>query len=86
MLDALLAVENGAIPHRLSRLTLDAAGTAVAKDDIVEKGPALVAPTSGVVVGKDYVYIAVSQWDSFDDDGKRNGDAAVEIRRLSLPL
>jgi len=80
--DALLAVQNGAIPHRLARLLL--AGNTVERAEIVESGPALVAPTSGVVVGGDYLYIAVSQWDSFDEDGKRTGDAPVEIRRIRL--
>jgi sugar lactone lactonase YvrE len=61
--NALLAVQNGALPHRVARL---------------------VGPTSGVVVGGDYVYIAVSQWESFDDDGKRIADVPVEIRRLTL--
>ena len=58
--------------------------TAPCRTAIVEKGPALVGPTSGVVVGGDYVYIAVSQWEAFDDDGKRNADGPAEIRRLKL--
>lgn len=82
--DALLGVQNGATPHRLSRFALDAAGSAVARAEIVERGPALVSPTSGVIAGGAYVYVAVSQWESFDDDGKQTASVPVEIRRVKL--
>jgi sugar lactone lactonase YvrE len=80
----LWAVQNGATPHRLSRFALASGGDAVTRADIVERGPALVAPTSGVIAGGAYVYIAVSQWESFDDDGKQNASVPVEIRRIKL--
>lgn len=67
---ALIAIQNGVRPHRVMRLTLTADGAAVQSATVLEmNNPHFNEPTLGVVAGKDFVYIANSQWGSFDKGG-----------------
>lgn len=43
-------------------------------------------PTLGTVVGDDLIYVAASQWQSFDAEGKLLVDQLVEPKILRLPL
>ena len=43
-------------------------------------------PTLGTVVGDDLIYVAASQWQSFDAEGKLLVDQLVEPTILRLPL
>lgn len=80
--DALYGVLNGVAPYRLVRFEL--AADRVARVTLIESGPDLVAPTSGVVANGALYYVAVSQWESFGDDGTRKVDVPVVIRRIDL--
>lgn len=66
----LIGVQNGVTPHRVVRLTLDAAGEKVIRSEVLERAhPAYDEPTLGVVVGDDFLYIADGQWERFGEDG-----------------
>lgn len=68
--DDLIAIQNGVRPHRVMRLALTQDGTGVKTATILEmNNPLFNEPTLGVVAGKDFVYVANSQWGSFDKGG-----------------
>lgn len=66
----LIAIQNGVRPHRVIRLALTPDGTGVKTATILEmNNPLFDEPTLGVVAGEDFVYVANSQWGSFDKGG-----------------
>jgi hypothetical protein len=66
----LIATQNGVAPERVVRFTLDAAGTGIASEGIIERGTSTLGdPTHGVIVGDDFYYIADSGWNVLDDHG-----------------
>jgi len=69
---ALIAVQNGIVPARLVRFCLDAHGRGVRRAELLDRNPALAdEPTLGTIVGDSAFYVATSQWDKFDDAGRR---------------
>jgi len=75
---SLIAVQNGITPARLVRFCLDADGRGVTKAEVLDRNPALAdEPTLGVVVGDSAFYVATSQWDKFDDSGRRAASATL---------
>jgi 1,4-alpha-glucan branching enzyme len=59
----LIAIQNGIAPHRVVRLTLDAAGRRVTRHLVLDREhPLFDEPTLGVVVGDELFYNARSQW------------------------
>lgn len=86
--DALIAVQNGIRPHRVLRLELDAAGRVSRSTLLAANDPRFSEPTLGAVVGNRFRFIANSQWDRFDADGKLPPDAelaAPVVLEVSLP-
>lgn len=66
----LIAVQNGVRPHRVLRLALTQDGTGVRSAAVLEMNhPLHDEPTLGVVAGKSFLYVANSQWGSFDKGG-----------------
>jgi hypothetical protein len=86
--DSLLAVQNGTEPNRVIRLYLDPGLTRVLRWEAVDSNsPGLGAPTHGVIVDKDFYYLANSGWDQLADDGSVKSGAALtpaEVRRAAL--
>jgi hypothetical protein len=84
----LIGVQNGVTPHRVVRLTLDAAGEQVVRSEVLERAhPAYDEPTLGVVVGDDFYYIADGQWERFGEDGTIADTSALRptvVLRLRL--
>jgi hypothetical protein len=84
----LIGVQNGVTPHRVVRLTLDAAGEQVVRSEVLERAhPAYDEPTLGVVVGDDFYYIADGQWERFGEDGTVADTSALRptvVLRLRL--
>jgi sugar lactone lactonase YvrE len=69
---ALVAVQNGIAPARVVRFCLDASGDAVRRAELLDRSPALAdEPALGAVVGDSVFYIGTSQWEKFDDAGRR---------------
>jgi hypothetical protein len=84
----LIAVQNGTHPERVIRIWTDAAYTKAVRWETIEKGtPELGDPTHGILVGKQFYYIANSGWERFNDDGSINPKAPASppiIRRFTL--
>jgi len=67
---ALIAIQNGINPHRVTRLSLDRTGLRVTGAEILEiNRPWFAEPTLGAIVGSDLLFVANSQWFLFDEDG-----------------
>ncbi len=67
----LLATQNGASPERVVFFRLAAGLQEVVSEKIIERSAAAGEdPTHGVVIGRDFYYIANSGWNSLGDDGK----------------
>lgn len=83
----LLGIQNGIRPHRVVRIALTADGAAARSVTILEMGhPAYIEPTLGVIAGRDLVYVANSQWGSFDKGAIWPGDRLKNPVILRLPL
>jgi sugar lactone lactonase YvrE len=74
---ALIGVQNGIAPARVVRFCLDDGGNAVRNAEVLDRNPLADEPTLGVIVGDSAFYVATSQWDKFDDAGKRSPNAAL---------
>jgi sugar lactone lactonase YvrE len=86
--DWLIGVQNGLNPHRVIGLRLDAAGQAVVESRTLERGHrAFDEPTLGVVAGKDFYFVANSQYGHFRRDGSldETGLAGPVVLRTPLP-
>ncbi|MEO5818705.1 MAG: SMP-30/gluconolactonase/LRE family protein [Gemmatimonadaceae bacterium] len=85
---AIVAVQNGIAPARVVRFVLDAIGTRIVRVEVLDQHIAVASePTIGAIVGDRFVYVANSQWDEYDDDGRRLPNAKLSAPRLlSAPL
>jgi hypothetical protein len=63
---ALVAIFNATPRQRILRLTLDAAGTAIAAIDVLAADPAMPDATLGALVGDDLVFVADGGWNRFE--------------------
>jgi sugar lactone lactonase YvrE len=83
---SLIAVQSGR--RRVVRFPLDAGGDRVNGIEVLEANhPIFMNPTTGVVVGDDFYYIANSQFDSFDADGRLFPlERLYEVVVLRVPL
>jgi sugar lactone lactonase YvrE len=64
--DRLVGVQNGVRPHRVVLLTID--GDRVTAAEVLERShPAFAEPTLGTVVGRDFFFVAASQWGAFTE-------------------
>jgi len=79
---AIIAVQNGVSPPRVMRFVLDGAGRRIVRADVIDRNLSMAdEPTIGAVVGREFVYVANSQWEKHRDDGSR-----VPGTRLTAPL
>ena len=86
----LLAVQNGTSPERVVAFQLDPTFTKIISQTIIERSTKTLGdPTHGVVIGKDFYYIANSGWDTIDEHGNLNPQAQPSealIMRVGLTL
>lgn len=69
---ALVAVQNGVVPPRVVRFTLDSTWSGITRVELIDQNlPIADEPTAGVVVGDDFVYVANSQWEKYNAAGDR---------------
>ena len=85
---AIVAVQNGVQPARIVRFALNAAGDSVVAARVLDQQPALAPePTIGTVMGDRFVYVANSQWEGYDDEGRRRPAVPLTGARLvAVPL
>jgi sugar lactone lactonase YvrE len=85
---AIIAVQNGTVPQRVMRFTLDAGGLNIIRADVLDRNTAIAdEPTIGAIVGDEFVYVANSQWEKYGDDGKRiDGTVLARPVLLAVPL
>jgi sugar lactone lactonase YvrE len=70
--ESLVGVQNGVIPARVVRFCLDSSGRSVGRLEMLDRNPAVAdEPTLGAVVGDSLFYVATSEWEKYDDSGKR---------------
>mgnify|MGYP000275862022 CR=1 FL=1 len=83
----LLAIQNGVRPHRVLRIAIDVPGKTIRRVEVVQMNhPAFDEPTLGVVVGRDFFYVANSQWGHFDKGVLQSPDKLAEPVILKMPL
>ncbi len=85
---SLVGIQNGAMPARVVRFRLDASGTRVTRQDVIDRNTGVAdEPTIGTIVGNTFVYVANSQWEKYDDNGVRvTGTRLAPAVLLELPL
>jgi len=86
--DSLVAIQNGLAPHRVLRLRLDPTGTRIVTGEILERrNPHFDEPTLGVRVDNDFYYVANSQYEAFDEEGRPDAARLKDpvILKMRLP-
>ncbi len=87
--DALVAIQNGVVPARITRFELAGDGRSLVAARLLERAlPEWDEPTLGVAVGGELWYVANSHWPAFGEDGATPASAAElsepAVRRLPL--
>jgi hypothetical protein len=79
---AIVAVQNGVSPARITRFVLDDSGRRIVRADVLDRNSAVAdEPTIGTIDGRSFVYVANSQWEKHDGVGRR-----VLARPLTRPV
>jgi hypothetical protein len=66
--NSLVAIQNGVHPFRVTRYYLDNDFSKIIRFEIIDrKHPLFNEPTIGIMVGKEFYYIANSQWDGYEN-------------------
>ena len=84
----LVAVQNGAGRERIVRYRLDAKGERIERLEVLEsRNPLFRTPTTGVVEGDAFVYLANPNLEALDEDGNlKKGAHLEEVVVLRAPL
>ena len=85
---AIVAVQNGVAPARITRFTLGEDRMRIARVEVLDRNTAVAdEPTIGALVGRTFVYVANSAWDKYKDDGSRApGSRLAQPVLLAVPL
>jgi hypothetical protein len=85
---AIIAVQNGVSPARVVRFVLDPSGTQFTRIDVLDQNFDVAdEPTIGTIAGREFVYVANSQWDKHDAKGNSlAGKTLTPPKLLSVPL
>lgn len=85
---AIIAVQNGVSPARIVRFALSADHSAIVSAQIIDRQPDVAdEPTIGTLWRGGFVYVANSQWEKYDDAGKRRAGTTVRATQLlCVPL
>ena len=69
---AIIAVQNGVSPARIMRFVIDSNRTRITRTEVLDRNSANAdEPTIGTLAHGVFVYVANSQWDKYDSEGKR---------------
>jgi sugar lactone lactonase YvrE len=85
---AIVAVQNGVAPARIMRFVLASSGDRIAHAEVLDQNWEVAdEPTIGTIVGKEFVYVANSQWEKYDAAMRRvPGKPLARPRLLAVPL
>jgi hypothetical protein len=84
---SLIGIQNGVRPHRVARHRLDPSLERVEEMTVLERGnPHFDEPTLGVRVGRDFYFVANSQYRFVGDDGTLDVERLQRPSILRLPL
>ncbi|MEO8633715.1 MAG: hypothetical protein ABI587_00420 [Gemmatimonadales bacterium] len=85
---SLIGVQNGFAPPRIARFALSAGGERISAVEVLDRQPSVAdEPTIGTLVPGGFVYVANSQWEKYDDAGRRREGthlAPTHLIRISL--
>ena len=88
--NSIIAVQNGIAPARVVRLRLSSDGMRVDRLDVIDQNLEVAdEPTVGTVIPgtREFVYVANSQWEKYNEDGTRKtGIALTRPLLLTIPL
>jgi len=86
--NSIIAVQNGVAPARIMRFELDREGKRITKAEVLDRNWKIAdEPTIGTIVGDDFVYVANSQSENYNDDGSRKANIPLTAPvLLSVPL
>jgi hypothetical protein len=72
-------VQNGVAPARVVRFDLSPDGTRIVGMAIIDRNYLIAdEPTSGRMVGNEFVYVANSQWEKYDEKGVAKPGAVLK--------
>lgn len=85
---AIIAVQNGVAPSRIMRFELDREGKRIIAASVLDRNWKIAdEPTIGTVVGDEFVYVANSQSEKYNDDGSRKTNIPLTAPvLLAVPL
>lgn len=84
--EALIVVQNGVTPQRVLRLSISPDGREVGRAEVLAANlPDLDEPTGGVLRGRDFVFVARSQWSDFGPNGQPR-DRLAPAKVMSLRI
>ena len=85
---ALIGVQNGLAPARISRFTLSPDGDRISRMEVLDRQPSIAdEPTIGTMLAGAFVYVANSQWEKYDDSGqRREGTRLAPTHLIRVPL
>lgn len=84
---ALIAIQNGVAPARVMRFELSRDGARIDHATLLDRNPEADEPTSGTIVGSEFVYVANSLWEKHDHKGQpRPGAVIRQPTLLAVPL
>lgn len=68
----IFGIQNGVAPARVVRFDLDRSGVRIRSIAVVDRHlPVADEPTIATILGQDLIYVANSQWEKYDDEGRR---------------
>ena len=74
----IFGIQNGVAPARVVRFDLDRSGTRIRAAVIVDRHQPLAdEPTIATVLGSNLIYVANSQWEKYDDQGRRRAGTTL---------
>jgi sugar lactone lactonase YvrE len=85
---SLIAVQNGVSPARVMRFVLDDTGKRIVRAEVLDRNVSVAdEPTIGTIAGRDFVYVANSQWEKYDNSGRvKPGAWLAPPILLAIPL
>lgn len=80
---SIVGVQNGVSPARVVRYHLNSDQSRIVRVVVVDQQPELAdEPTIGAMLGDGFVYVANSQWEKFDNAGRRRATVPLQPTRL----